>query len=463
MHGVMPTNDNTGKLGFSLNSRFSRTVPGVGKEAAAIGSCCGPKSKAVDAGDCKLIHARSRGNQAMTEESMSTNDITQSVQERYARAAASGEQMCCPSGYDFTALRSFIPEEVLRISYGCGTPAGLDTVQTGETVLDIGSGGGIDCFEAARLVGPAGRVIGIDMTETMLEIARRNAPAVARNLGYPDSNIEFRKGLADAMPVADASVDLIISNCVINLAPDKPKVFREMFRVLKPGGRFTISDIVSDQPIPQYLLHDSAKWGDCLSGSLQVGDYLTGLTEAGFLSIHQNTSLSWRVIDGIHFLSLTLTGWKLSNVVGHSGFHATLVGPFSQVTDELGRTYRRGKPQPVDSQTAQLLKSRACRSLFLLADHPISLDRDSPRWRSIVPDPQPCVWRGDFAILTGPFREAHDDDGHLYRRGVPLEICSKTLKVLGHELYRSHFTIYNRASERPEGTQVTCSPTEGCC
>src|SRR5688572_5462572 len=193
---------------------------------------------------------------------MAIDDITQKVSDRYARAAATGEQMCCPTGYDFADLKSFVPEEVLTISYGCGTPAGLNTVQPGETVLDIGSGGGIDCFEAARRIGPTGKVIGIDMTDKMLEIASRNAPIVAANLGYAASNIEFRKGLADAMPVEDASVDLIISNCVINLAPDKRKVFRDMFRVLKPGGRFTISDIVADQVVPQYLVHDSAKWGD---------------------------------------------------------------------------------------------------------------------------------------------------------------------------------------------------------
>jgi len=278
---------------------------------------------------------------------MAMDDITQKVSDRYARAASTGEQMCCPTGYNFDDLRSFIPDAVLKISYGCGTPAGLDTVQTGETVLDIGSGGGIDCFEAARRVGSAGRVIGIDMTDTMLEIARRNAPVVAANLGYPQPNTEFRKGMADAMPVEDASVDLIISNCVINLAPDKRKVFREMYRVLKPGGRFTISDIVSDQVVPQYLVHDSAKWGDCLSGALQVQDYIGGMVDAGFRAVHQIKSSAWQSIDGVHFLSVTLTGYKLPAAVEKAApLFATLCGPFSTVTDELGQQYTRGSHSP---------------------------------------------------------------------------------------------------------------------
>ena len=222
---------------------------------------------------------------------MPIDEITQKVSDRYARAASTGEQMCCPTSYDMADLQSFIPEEVLKISYGCGTPAGLKTVSEGETVLDIGSGGGIDCFAASRLVGPTGHVIGIDMTDMMLAIAQRNAPIVAANLGYSTSNVEFRKGMADAIPVIDGTVDLIISNCVINLAPDKRKVFREMFRVAKLGGRFTISDIVADQPVPQYLVHDAQKWGDCLSGALTLTDYIAGIVGAGFLGTHLINSL----------------------------------------------------------------------------------------------------------------------------------------------------------------------------
>ena len=392
------------------------------------------------------------------------DDIAQKVSERYARAAATGEQMCCPTGYNFNDLKTFIPDEVLKISYGCGTPAGLDTVKAGETVLDIGSGGGIDCFEASRRVGPAGRVIGIDMTDTMLEIARRNAPLVAKNLGHPASNVEFRKGMADAMPVDDGIADLIISNCVINLAPDKRKVFREMFRILKPGGRFTISDIVADQTVPQYLVHDTEKWGDCLSGALTVGDYIGGMAEAGFLAIHQVKTIPWQKIDGIQFLSVTLTGYKLApaHANGHGRF-ATLAGPFSKVVDELGQSYRRGIPQQVNARTAQMLSAPPFQRLFVLSESPTIIGESDPGWIAVLPEQKPCVWKGDFAIFTGPFTEAEDDDHHTFHRGTPLEICSKTLNVLATDHYQPHFAVINRASQDVAGTAVSCAPEGGCC
>src|SRR5213593_2494737 len=334
---------------------------------------------------------------------MSNETITQAVSERYARAAATGEQICCPTGYN---------------------------------------------FEASRRVGPTGRVIGIDMTDEMLAIARRNAPAVAANLGYAASNVEFRKGMAEAMPVEDGSIDLIISNCVINLAPEKRKVFHEMFRVLRPGGRFTISDIVSEHPVPNYLIHDAEKWGNCLSGALQLGDYVSGMVEAGFLGIHQIRSIPWQEIDGIHFLSITLTGYKLPAAVEPNVVRfATLRGPFSQVVDELGQRYQRGVPQAVNARTVQLLKTPPFEPLFLLSETPLSLEPSDARWLAVLPEQVPCVWKGHFAILAGPFLEAADDDHHVFRRGNPLEICSKTLAVLGTGGYDRHFVIFNRAGE----------------
>jgi SAM-dependent methyltransferase len=398
------------------------------------------------------------------EEAMPIDKITQKVSDRYAKAAQTGEQMCCPTNYNFNDLATFIPEEVLKISYGCGTPAGLKTVRHGETVLDIGSGGGIDCFEAARLVGPAGRVIGIDMTDTMLEIARRSAPVVAANLGYPVSNVEFRKGMADAMPVEDDTIDLVISNCVINLAPDKRKVFGEMFRVTRPGGRFTISDIVSDHVVPQYLVHDTDKWGNCLSGALTLTDYLGGLGKAGFLGMHLVTCSPWQVIDGIHFFSVTLTGHKLPiPSPGPTARYATLRGPFSRVVDERGTAYQRGVPQPIGPESALLLSQPPLSPYFVLSDKPLRLDHGDARWSAVLPSQEPCVWQGDFALLAGPFLEIADDDHHVYRRGEPLEICSKTLKVLQADGYVPHFAVINRAGHPVNGAAVSCSPDGGCC
>jgi arsenite methyltransferase len=395
---------------------------------------------------------------------MPIDEIIQKVSDRYARAASKGEQMCCPTSYDMADLKSFIPEEVLKISYGCGTPAGLKTVSAGEIVLDIGSGGGIDCFEASRLVGPSGHVIGIDMTDTMLAIAQKNAPIVAANLGYATSNVEFRKGMADAIPVVDGTVDLIISNCVINLAPDKRKVFREMFRVAKPGGRFTISDIVADQPVPQYLVHDADKWGDCLSGALTLTDYIAGMMGAGFLGIHLIKASPWQAIDGIHFFSITLTGYKLPTSSSQSDVrYATLRGPFSRVVDELGTTYLRGIPQPITPDNVCLLNQVPLASHFVLSSGPLWLDRDDNRWTAVYPIDAPCTWHGHFAMLAGPFVEAADDDHHVYRRGEPMEICSKTLHVLETDSYAPHFAMINRAGQRVSGDAITCSPSEGCC
>jgi hypothetical protein len=237
-----------------------------------------------------------------------------------------------------------------------------------------------------------------------------------------------------------------------------------MFRVAKPDGRFTISDIVADQPVPQYLVRDAEKWGNCLSGALTLADYIAGMVEAGFLGIHLIKASPWQVIDGIHFFSITLTGYKLPADAPQSDVrYATLRGPFSRVVDELGTTYFRGIPQPITPDAAGLLGHTPLASYFILYSSPLWLDRADDRWTAVYPADTPCTWQGYFAMFAGPFVEVADDDHHVYRRGEPLEICSKTLTVLETDGYAPHFAIINRAGRQVSGETVICSPTGSCC
>jgi len=172
-----------------------------------------------------------------------------------------------------------LPATVTDVAFGCGNPTAISALREGETVLDLGSGGGIDCFLAAKMVGETGRVIGVDMTPEMIDLANRNREKVGA------TNVEFRHGQIEALPVESNSVDVIISNCVINLAPDKDRVFREAFRVLKPGGRLQVSDIVWTRPVPQDVREDMERWAGCISGALEETDYLARVRAAGFASV----------------------------------------------------------------------------------------------------------------------------------------------------------------------------------
>jgi SAM-dependent methyltransferase len=209
-----------------------------------------------------------------------TTTIHESVREHYAEQARSGSS-CCGGKNDLypVSLLTSLPDDVANFSLGCGNPITVAALQPGETVLDLGSGGGLDCFLAAKQVGDGGHVIGVDMTPEMLERAR----LAASRLGV--TNVEFREGYLEKLPVEPASVDAVISNCVINLSPDKPQVFREVFRTLKPGGRVAVSDIVTNGPLPEELQKDMEAWGACVAGALDVGDYITGLTGAGFTDV----------------------------------------------------------------------------------------------------------------------------------------------------------------------------------
>lgn len=214
------------------------------------------------------------------------------MKERYsevARRSAQGDSCssCCGAaegsyassiGYAEEDL-SDLPESVVRACAGCGNPTALAGLREGEVVLDLGSGGGIDVLLAARRVGPTGRVIGVDMTEEMVELARRNAAEIGLE------NVEFRLGEIEDLPVDDESVDVIISNCVVNLSPDKDRVFSEAFRVLRPGGRMIISDIVSDGELPQEIREDPDAWAECIAGALDEEVYLEKIRAAGFRDV----------------------------------------------------------------------------------------------------------------------------------------------------------------------------------
>jgi SAM-dependent methyltransferase len=206
--------------------------------------------------------------------------IHESVREHYAEQARSGSS-CCGGNNELypSSLLTNLPDDVTNFSLGCGNPLSVAALQPGEIVLDLGSGGGLDCFLAARQVGESGHVIGVDMTPEMLERARLAASRLVIQ------NVEFRAGYLEKLPVESSTVDVVISNCVINLSPDKPQVFREVFRTLKPGGRVAVSDTVTDGPLPENLRKDMEAWGACIAGALDVNEYTTGLTAAGFTDV----------------------------------------------------------------------------------------------------------------------------------------------------------------------------------
>jgi arsenite methyltransferase len=238
-------------------------------------------------------------------------DIRSAVRQHYGQIAAEvetkGKSGCCESSStssncgcgsnDTIPLSSIsklyeasdvatLPEEVTDLSLGCGDPITLASLKPGEVVLDLGSGGGIDCFLAGKRVGESGRVIGVDMTAEMIEKARRNKEKLGAG------NVEFRLGEIEHLPVADQSVDVVISNCVINLSPDKPQVLREAYRALKPGGRLSVSDIVTQGELPPVVRASLSAWAGCVSGALQVDEYVAAIQAAGFTNV-EITPVYW--------------------------------------------------------------------------------------------------------------------------------------------------------------------------
>ncbi len=319
------------------------------------------------------------------------------VRRRYASAAEKMEpQLCCPVSYDSRYLE-VIPQEILEKDYGCGDPS--LHVNEGELVLDLGSGGGKICYILAQRVGPAGAVVGVDVNDAMLALARRHQGDMAKRLGY--ANVSFVKGriqdLAlnlemaqhwlDANPVRsvedieaydaecarlrrsfplvpDASVDVVVSNCVLNLvrSDEKATLFREIRRVLRPGGRAVISDIVSDETPPESMQADPELWSGCISGALREDEFLSRFEEAGFYGceILERSNLPWQSIQGIEFRSLTVRAF-----VGKEGDclernQAVIYkGPWRKVVDDDGHTFIRGRRMAVCDKTYHILTDAA--------------------------------------------------------------------------------------------------------
>ena len=346
------------------------------------------------------------------------------VRERYAAGAQAAEaKLCCPVDYD-QALLKVIPQEVIERDYGCGDPSKF--LRPGETVLDLGSGTGKICFIAAQVVGAKGKVIGVDMTDEMLEVARRNAPLVAERIGF--GNVEFRKGRIQdlaldlekldlelkARPITDAasflradelaqelrvkhplvpddSIDVVVSNCVLNLveAKSKRQLFEEIFRVLCRGGRAVISDIVSDEDVPEHLQDDPELWSGCISGALTEEGFLKAFSDAGFYGIQilKRDEKPWQTVEGIEFRSVTVEAFK-----GKQG---------------------------------------------------------------------PCFERNQAVVYRGPFKEVLDDDNHRMERGVRYAVCDKTYNLYRKPPYRDFFELIEPLSDIPlgEAKPFDCSRT----
>jgi len=328
------------------------------------------------------------------------------VKERYSAAAKAPESaLCCPIDYDPQYLK-IIPSEVINKDYGCGDPSRY--LKPGETVLDLGSGTGKICFIAAQVVGAQGKVVGVDMTDDMLEVARRNAPIVAERLGC--ANVEFRKGRIQDLaldvelldrelkqhPIADAasflaaaelaqdlrvrrpliandSIDVVVSNCVLNLVESKSKrqLFEEIFRVLRKGGRAVISDIVSDEPVPEQLQSNQKLWSGCISGALTEEGFLQAFAQAGFYGIQilKRDEQPWQTVEGIEFRSVTVAAYKGKQGDCFDRKQAVIyLGPFKEVLDDDNHRMERGRRYAVCDKTYQLYKKEPYRIFFAFID-----------------------------------------------------------------------------------------------
>jgi SAM-dependent methyltransferase len=326
-----------------------------------------------------------------------------SVRERYSQGAKKlQEALCCPVDYDLDLLK-LLPAEILEMDYGCGDPSRY--VRPGEVVLDLGSGSGKVCYMAAQLVGAGGRVLGVDMNDDMLALARRYQSEMADKLG--EDRVRFLKGLIQDLAVdldaadaylaenpirsandlsdfnawqgrqclerpliAAASVDLVISNCVLNLVSDAEKqgLVHEIFRVLKPGGRVAIADIVSDEPVPPAMKADPELWSGCISGAFEESRFIRAFVDAGFVAIRLDkwSAAPWQTLEGIEFRSATLIAEKGHGSACIDRGHAAIYrGPYSEVRDEEGHVFPRGERIAVCERTFAMLTEGPYRNDFI--------------------------------------------------------------------------------------------------
>lgn len=372
---------------------------------------------------------------------MSEQIVDSSVRGRYAAAASAKEAaLCCPVDYDVQYLK-VIPQEVIDRDYGCGDPSKY--LREGETVLDLGSGTGKICFIASQVVGESGKVIGIDMTDEMLDLARRSTPVVAERIGY--SNVEFRKGRIQDMKldlelldvelrtapidrvetfldtqslvnrlksesplVKDEEVDVVVSNCVLNLvsADEKPALFEEIFRVLKPGGRAVISDIVSDEPSTEAMRNDPELWSGCISGALTESEFLEAFQKAGFegIRIMNLETDPWRVEQGIEFHSMTIEAFKGSVEACMDRGQAVIYrGPFQSVIDDSGNILKRGQRTSVCEKDFETYQQAPYAEHFIVIEskESDSLDKSKAYDRSLKRLQSASPSTGDLAGIPG--------------------------------------------------------------
>ena len=331
-------------------------------------------------------------------------DYEAAVLQRYGEAAREVEScLCLPVSYD-PGLLKVIPDEILEKDYGCGDPSRY--IREGETVLDLGSGSGKACYIISQIVGAGGKVIGVDFNPPMLELARKYQKTIGDQLGY--HNVEFRRGkiqdlqtnlelverylqdnpvrsVADLAKleayenrirseqplIADESIDVIVSNCVLNLVrpQDKNILFAEMYRVLKIGGRIAISDIVSDEPVPEHLAKDPDLWSACVSGAFQEEDFLRAFEAAKFygIQIEEFRSEAYQTVEGIEFRAVTVTAYKGKEGPCIERNQAVIYrGPWKQVVDDDGHTLPRGARVAVCDKTYRLYSQPPYQDQFIL-------------------------------------------------------------------------------------------------